>query len=136
MNKVQLIGHLGLDPEVTYMQNGDSVVTLRVATNKRWKDKEGNSKEKTEWHRVVCFKQGLNKVLADYLKKGSHLYLEGELHTRSWTDKEKIKRYTTEIYLNNFEFLDKKDKNIDAPADDVAPNVEPDEAHLNEDIPF
>ena len=103
VNKVILVGNLGKDPEVRRMQNGNPVVNLSVATSETWRDKTtGERKEKTEWHRVVIFSEGLAKVAEQYLKKGSKVYLEGQLQTRKWTDKDGIEKYSTEIVLQGF----------------------------------
>ena len=103
VNKVILVGNLGKDPEVRRMQNGNPVVNLSVATSDTWRDKAtGERKEKTEWHRVVIFSEGLAKVAEQYLKKGSKVYLEGALQTRKWTDKDGIEKYSTEIVLQGF----------------------------------
>ena len=103
LNKVQIIGNLGKDPEVRRTQDGKAIVNLSVATAETWKDKStGEKKEKTEWHRVVIFNEGLAKVAEAYLKKGSTVYLEGQLQTRKWTDKDGIEKYSTEIVLQNF----------------------------------
>ena len=103
VNKVILVGNLGKDPEVRRMQNGNPVVNLSVATSETWRDKAtGEKKEKTEWHRVVIFSEGLAKVAEQYLKKGSKVYLEGQLQTRKWTDKDGIEKYSTEVVLQGF----------------------------------
>ena len=103
VNKVILVGNLGKDPEVRRMQDGRPVVNLSVATSENWRDKNtGERKEKTEWHRVVIFSEGLAKVAEQYLKKGSKVYLEGALQTRKWTDKDGIEKYSTEIVLQGF----------------------------------
>lgn len=103
LNKVMLIGNLGADPEVRRLNSGAPVVNMRVATSQTWKDKEtGERKEKTEWHSVVIMNEHLCKVAEDYLKKGSKVYVEGELQTRQWEDKDGIKRYTTEVFLSRF----------------------------------
>jgi single-strand DNA-binding protein len=104
LNKVTIIGNLGKDPEIRTMQSGDKVANFSVATSERWKDKTtGERKEKTEWHRVVVFNQGLVKVIEGYVKKGSKVYLEGQLETRSWDDsKTGEKKYSTEIALRPF----------------------------------
>ena len=103
LNKVQIIGNLGKDPEVRHTQDGKAIVNLSVATAETWKDKQtGERKEKTEWHRVVIFNDGLAKISEAYLKKGSTVYLEGQLQTRKWTDKDGIEKYSTEIVLQNF----------------------------------
>lgn len=103
LNKVQIIGNLGKDPEVRKMDNGKSIVNLTVATTERWKDKStGESKEKTEWHRVVVFNENLANLAEKYLKKGSSVYLEGQLQTRKWVNKEGVDQYSTEIVLQNY----------------------------------
>jgi single-strand DNA-binding protein len=103
VNKVILIGNLGSDPEARSMQSGDEVVNFSVATSERWKDKaSGEWKEKTQWHKVVIFNQGLVNVAKNYLHKGSKVYIEGQLETRDWEDKEGRKQYTTEVVLRPF----------------------------------
>ena len=99
LNKVMLIGNLGADPEVRTFQNGGKVCNLRVATSENWKDKEGNRQEKTEWHTVAIFNEGLAGVAERYLKKGSKVYLEGQLQTRKWQDQNGADRYSTEVVL-------------------------------------
>ena len=104
VNKVTLIGNLGRDPEIRAMQNGDKIVQLSVATSDRWKDKSsGEQRERTEWHRVVIFNDALGKIAEQYLKKGSTVYLEGQLQTRKWTDQQSgQEKYTTEVVLQRF----------------------------------
>jgi single-strand DNA-binding protein len=103
VNKVILVGNLGKDPEVRRMQNGNPVVNLTVATSETWRDKSsGERKEKTEWHRVVIFSEGLAKVAEQYLKKGAKVYIEGALQTRKWTDPQGVEKYSTEIVLQGF----------------------------------
>ena len=103
LNKVLLIGRLGADPEIKQMINGKSVARLSLATSQSWKDKAtGEKKEKTEWHRVVIFSNGLADIAEKYLKKGSKIYLEGQLQTRKYTDQAGIEKFTTEIALQNF----------------------------------
>jgi len=103
VNKVILIGNLGRDPEVRRMTSGDPVVNLSVATSENWRDKaSGERKEKTEWHRVVIFSEPLAKVAEQYLRKGSKVYLQGQLQTRKWTDKDGVEKYSTEVVLNRF----------------------------------
>lgn len=100
VNKVILIGHIGQDPEVRYMPNGNAVVNMTLATSENWKDKNtGENKEKTEWHRIVLFGK-LAEIAGEYLKKGSQIYIEGSLQTRKWQDQNGIERYTTEIIVN------------------------------------
>jgi single-strand DNA-binding protein len=103
VNKVILVGNLGADPEVRRTQDGRPIVNLRVATTDTWCDKgTGERKERTEWHRVVIFSEGLAKVAEQYLKKGSRVYLEGQLQTRKWQDQSGQDRYSTEVVLQNF----------------------------------
>ena len=103
VNKVILIGNLGADPEVRRTQDGRPIVNLRVATSDTWRDKNtGERREKTEWHRVVIFSEGLAKIAEQYLKKGSKVYLEGALQTRKWQDKDGQDRYSTEVVLQGF----------------------------------
>jgi single-strand DNA-binding protein len=103
VNKVILIGNLGREPEVRRMTSGDPVVNLSVATSETWRDKSsGERRERTEWHRVVIFNEHLAKVAEQYLHKGSKIYLEGQLQTRKYTDKEGVEKYSTEIVLQRF----------------------------------
>jgi single-strand DNA-binding protein len=103
VNKVILIGNLGADPEVRRTQDGRPIVNLRVATSDSWRDKAtGERKEKTEWHRVVIFNEGLAKVAEQYLKKGAKVYIEGALQTRKWQDKDGQDKYSTEVVLQGF----------------------------------
>jgi len=103
VNKVILVGNLGKDQEVRRMTSGDAVVNLSVATSETWRDKaSGERKEKTEWHRVVIFNKNLAEVAEKYLKKGSKVYVEGQLQTRKWTDKDGQEKYSTEVVLQNF----------------------------------
>ncbi len=103
VNKVILIGNLGKDPEVRRLNSGEPVVNLRIATSESWKDKaSGERKEKTEWHSVVIFNENLARVAEQYLKKGSKVYVEGQLQTRKWQDQQGQERYTTEIVLQRF----------------------------------
>jgi len=103
VNKVILVGNLGKDPEVRRTTSGDPVVNLSVATSESWRDKaSGERKEKTEWHRVVIFNKNLADVAEKYLRKGSKVYVEGQLQTRKWTDKDGAEKYSTEVVLQNF----------------------------------
>ena len=100
INKVILVGNLGQDPEIRYMPNGNAVANISVATSETWKDKQtGESKDKTEWHRVVIFGK-LAEIAGEYLKKGSQVYIEGQLQTRKWQDQSGQDRYTTEVVIN------------------------------------
>ena len=103
VNKVILVGNLGKDPEVRRLTSGDPVVNLSIATSESWRDKaSGEKKEKTEWHRVVIFNKNLAEVAEKYLRKGSKVYVEGQLQTRKWTDKDGAEKYSTEVVLQNF----------------------------------
>ena len=103
INKVILVGNLGADPEVRKFQNGGQVCNLRIATSENWKDKNtGERREKTEWHTVAIFSEGLARVAEQYLRKGSKVYLEGQLETRKWQDQSGNDRYSTEVVLRNF----------------------------------
>lgn len=102
VNKVILLGRLGRDPEVRNFQNGGRVVNLRLATSERYKDREGNMQERTEWHSVAIFNEKLGEIAEKYLRKGSEVYIEGQLETRKWQDQSGQDRYTTEIVLRQF----------------------------------
>jgi single-strand DNA-binding protein len=103
VNKVILIGNLGADPEIKRTQDGRPIANLRIATSETWRDKNsGERKEKTEWHRVVIFNEGLCRVVEQYLKKGAKVYIEGQLQTRKWTDQSGVEKYSTEVVLQNF----------------------------------
>lgn len=147
VNKVILVGNLGKDPEVQYLDNNVSLARFTLATNDSYKDKDGNRVDQTEWHNVVAWR-GLAKIAEDYLKKGSRIYLEGKIRTRSWEDKQSgEKKYATEIVADNFIMLDKKGDdsgagNYSAPASKSttrqempsAPAEEP--ATQGDDLPF
>ena len=145
VNKVILLGRLGNDPEVRMSQEGNKIVRLSLATSESWKDKQTNErKEKTEWHRVVVFNEGLVNVVQQYLKKGAQVYVEGQLSTRKWKDEQSGQdKYSTEILIqgynssltmlgggnqNNIASQDNKQNFDDAPA--------PDQSGLDDDIPF
>jgi single-strand DNA-binding protein len=103
VNKVILVGNLGADPEIRRLTDGRPVANLRIATSENWKDKNtGERREKTEWHRVVIFNEGLCRVVEQYLRKGAKVYLEGQLQTRKWQDKDGQDKYSTEIVLQGF----------------------------------
>ena len=148
LNKVLLIGRLGADPEIKQMVNGKSVARLSLATSNTWKDKNtGEKKEKTEWHRVVIFNEGLVKVVQQYVKKGAQVYIEGQLVTRKWKDeKAGIEKYTTEIVLQGFnsafKILSSKNNQIEnlqenTPEKSSLPNDEITQSNdLDDEIPF
>ncbi|WP_265528140.1 single-stranded DNA-binding protein [Sphingomicrobium marinum] len=102
VNKVILVGNLGADPEARSLNNGGEVVNLRVATSESWKDRDGNRQERTEWHNVVIWNENLGRVAKNYLRKGSKVYLEGQLQTRKWQDQSGQDKYTTEVVLQRF----------------------------------
>jgi single-strand DNA-binding protein len=103
VNKVILVGNLGADPEIKRTQDGRPIANLRIATSESWRDKNtGERKEKTEWHRVVIFSEGLCRIAEQYLKKGAKVYIEGQLQTRKWTDQSGAERYSTEVVLQGF----------------------------------
>ncbi|HJS40314.1 MAG TPA: single-stranded DNA-binding protein [Sphingomicrobium sp.] len=102
VNKVILVGNLGADPEARSLPSGGEVVNLRVATSENWKDRDGNRQERTEWHQVVIFNENLGRVAKSYLRKGSKVYLEGQIQTRKWQDQSGNDRYSTEIVLGKF----------------------------------
>lgn len=104
LNKVMLIGNLGADPEIRYSANGLAVASFSIATNESVKDSDGNMKERTEWHNIIAFGK-LAEICGDYLKKGQKIYIEGSIRTRSYDDKNGIKRYVTEIYANDLVML-------------------------------
>ena len=148
LNKVQLIGRLGADPEIKQMVNGKNVARLSIATSQSWKDKStGERKEKTEWHRVVIFNEGLINVIQQYLKKGANVYLEGQLATRKWRDEKSGQdKYSTEIVLQGYNssltMLDGKNKsnnsNETSQTKSVLPNdeISQDNSDLDDEIPF
>ena len=146
LNRVQLIGNLGRDPEVRTTQTGKTVVTLVIATSGSWKDERGNRVERTEWHRIVIFSEGLGQIAEKYLEKGSKVYLEGKLCTRKWQDQSGADRYSTEIHLTPYNgvliFLDSR-RDSD-PAAATTPSDRRGEAtggtggasNLDDEIPF
>ena len=134
LNKIQLIGNLGTDPETRYTPNGTAVTNLNIATDESYKDKSGTLIERTEWHRVVIFGK-LAEIAAEYLKKGSQAYFEGKLQTRKWQDKDGQDRYTTEIVANQMQMLGGKGMKTSADDDkQSAPEPQP-EVELDS-IPF
>ena len=103
VNKVILIGNLGRDPEIRRTQDGRAIANFSIATSESWRDKNtGERKEKTEWHRIVCFSEGLNRVIEQYVKKGTKVYVEGQLQTRKWQDQSGVEKYSTEVVLQGF----------------------------------
>lgn len=136
LNKVQIIGHLGADPDTRYMPSGKPVTNIRVATSETWKDKEtGDKKEKTEWHSVVFFDK-LAEIAGEYLRKGSLAYIEGKLQTRKWQDKEGKDRYTTEIIAQQMQMLGGKPQGERAAAKPQESSTPADTGGFDDDIPF
>jgi len=134
LNKVILIGRLGADPEIRYTPDGTMVTNFRLATDEQWKTKTGEKTQKTEWHRIVTFRK-LAEICGNYLTKGKLVYIEGKIQTRSWEDKEGVKRFTTEIIASNMQMLDSKGqgKEPDAGWSDQAP---PFSSGEGDDVPF
>jgi single-strand DNA-binding protein len=145
INKVILVGNLGVDPEVRYMPSGSAITNIRLATSETWKDKDsGEAQERTEWHRIVFFNR-LAEIAGEYLKKGSKVYVEGSLRTRKWQDKDGQDRYTTEIVAKEMQMLDSKGGTSDfkesssstKSSSDAMPAHESDNfQQFDDDIPF
>ena len=157
VNKVILVGRLGSDPEIRVSQEGNKIARFSIATSESWNDKNTNEKkEKTEWHRIVVFSKGLAQVIENYVKKGSQVYLEGQLRTNKYTDQAGIEKFSTEVHLTNynseFKMLDTKNDNpsFNTPNDNPSlnsPNVEnstnnksndkmPEAFDIEDDVPF
>lgn len=149
LNKVCLLGNLGSDPEVRYTQSGDAVCSITIATSESWKDKNtGEAKEKTEWHKVVAFRR-LAEIMGEYLKKGSKVYIEGQLRTRKWQDNQGQDRYTTEINARDMLMLGDSgggksagaatkpsNQTRQAPAHNAKQSSQSDDGFFDDDIPF
>lgn len=145
VNKVILVGNLGADPEIRRTQDGKPIANLRIATSESWRDKAtGDRKEKTEWHRVVIFSEGLCKIAEQYLKKGAKVYIEGALQTRKWVDQAGVEKYSTEIVLQAFNgtltMLDSGKSGNDSEHHDqrepTARRPAPARADMDDEIPF
>jgi single-strand DNA-binding protein len=141
VNKVIILGRLGKDPEVRNFQNGGKVVNFSVATSERWKDSDGNQKERTEWHNVAIFNEHLAGIAERYLRKGAQVYLEGRLETRKWQDQSGNDRYTTEVVLRQYRgelqlIGGRGDGGGDAPANDAPRRSVADDRALDDEIPF
>jgi single-strand DNA-binding protein len=140
LNKAQIIGHLGKDPELKYTDGGVAVVKFTVATNESYKTQDGNRVDKTEWHNVVAWRK-LAEVMGQFLKKGSKVYLEGKLQTSTWDDKEGVKHYKTEIVAEEFVFLDAKGEGAgssysEPPSSNSTSFAPPAVSGKEEDLPF
>lgn len=138
LNKVTLIGNLGKDPEIRFMPDGSRVASFSLATSETWKDKTtGERKDRTEWHRIAVFNEKLAEIVEKYVRKGTKLYIEGQLQTRKWTDQAGIEKYTTEIIIGKFRgdlvLLDSKKS--ESGIDDTI-EEEPSDIPLNDEIPF
>ncbi len=134
INKVTLIGNLGKDPELRYTSSGVAVATFSLATNESWKDQDGNVQDKTQWHNIVAWKK-LAEICGEYLKKGAKVYLEGRLQYRTYDDKNGVKKYVTEIVLDEMLMLDTRGAS-GAPAEPAANQAETSPADKGEDLPF
>jgi len=136
INKAMLVGRLGKDPEVRYTPDGAMVTSFSLATDEQWKDKNGEKVQKTEWHRIVTFGK-LAEICGNYLVKGKLIFVEGRIQTRSWEDKEGVKRYTTEIVANNMQMLDSKGQNkSDESSADSTSNNSSNSSTPMDDVPF
>ena len=139
VNKVILVGRLGADPQLRYTPSGKATASFNVATNYVWKDQDGNQQDKTDWHRVTAWGK-LAEVMGEWLKKGSYVYLEGRLQTRSYEDSNGVKKWITEVVATDMEMLGKKTEGTGAPAGDEAPAESPPEDFSEggdeEDLPF
>ena len=133
VNKVIIIGNVGKDPEIRYTGDGTAIANFSVATSERWKDKAGEQQERTEWHRIVAFNK-LAQIVADYVKKGTKVYIEGSIRTRQWENKEGQKQYTTEITTASLQMLSGKPEG----GEPQAPQAPQQEPHVDfaDDIPF
>ena len=136
LNKVILIGNLGQDPEARFTPQGTAVTNLSIATNESWKDQNGETQDRTEWHRVVMYGR-MAETAAEYMKKGQMVYVEGRLNTREWEDQNQIKRKTTEIRCDNFTMLGRRS---DAPAGQsqgaMSPSPSAPDSEVDDDLPF
>jgi len=136
VNKAIIIGNLGQDPELKYMPSGDAVCNFTIATKDTWKDRDGNQQEKTEWHRIVAFRR-VAEICGEYLKKGKQVYIEGKIQTRSWEDKDGVKRYSTEIVADRMQMLGRRDEEPEsAPAPPPAETGAPADKDDEDDLPF
>lgn len=141
INKVILIGNVGRDPEIRSTQDGKEIASITLATSESWKDKmSGERKERTEWHRIVVFAEGLVNIIKNYVKKGSKLYVEGALQTRKWVDTSGVERYTTEITLQGFNavllMLDSNRNNVDHGSGTASSGGAFNAEEIDDEIPF
>ena len=141
LNKVILIGNLGKDPDIRFMPDGSKVASFSLATGETWKDKTtGERKERTEWHRITVFNERLADIVEKYVRKGTKLYIEGQLQTRKWTDQTGADRYTTEVVLGKFRgdlvILDPKKSDISSDFEPRSEDMAPVDIPVDDDIPF
>lgn len=141
LNKVILIGNLGRDPEIRSTNDGRQIASFSIATSESWKDKvTGEKKEKTEWHRIVVFNEGLVNVIKNYVKKGSKLYIEGQLQTRKWTDNDGQEKYTTEVVLQGYGsslmLMDSRGQDMSPGRNDTSSDSGFENSALDDEIPF
>ena len=141
LNKVILIGNVGKDPEIRFMPDGSKVASFSIATSEFWKDKTtGERKDKTEWHRIVAFSDRIADLAEKYIKKGSKLYIEGQLQTRKWTDSTGVERITTEVVISRFKgdviLMDSRRSDSDSSSMDSVFDERPSDIPLDDDIPF
>ena len=133
LNTVTLIGYTGRDPEIRFTPDGIAVANFPLATSEKWTSKDGEKKESTEWHRIVCFRKTA-EIVGEYVKKGQQVCIVGKIKTRQWEDKESVKRWTTEIIANRVVFLGKRQNSDEHPAFEKPPENQ--EVKYDDDIPF
>jgi len=141
VNKVILVGNLGKDPEIRATQDGREIATLSVATSESWKDKaSGERREKTEWHKVIVFNENIVRIAKEWMRKGQKIYVEGQLQTRKWTDKEGVDRYSTEVVIQGFHgtltMLEKVERDDARESQPQRSRVVPVDYELDDEIPF
>lgn len=135
LNKVMLIGNLGADPEVKYTPSGTAVTNFRIATSEKWKDKDGKTQDRVEWHRIVTFGK-LAEICGEYLAKGKQVYIEGRIQTRSWDDKDGNKKYMTEVVANTMQMLGSADNKQKGQAVEETGFSQENTSPQDEDVPF
>ena len=136
LNKATLIGHLGQNPDTRYMPSGDAITTISIATTETWKDKNGQKREETTWHRITLFRK-LGEIAAEYLKKGALVYIDGRIKTEEWTDKQGVKRYGTSIIAENMKMLGSKQSGVsESPRQTSATQGVAAPQNFDNDIPF
>lgn len=134
VNKVILIGNLGSDPEIRYTQSGTAVATFNIATSERWKGKDGQQQEQTEWHRIVAWRR-LAEICGEFLSKGSKVFIEGKLQTRKWEDRDGNTRYTTEVVARDMQMLSPRGSSGDSGQSQEGPPF-PEPSTMEDDVPF